>query len=615
MEEDVPEELQVRKEVSAPNPTKHFLLQPPGENNGNVLPGAVSLDAKKFEPDSDKDGDGPRDVNVLPGAIGLSGKFDESNETFDSFLPKGTTAVHTSNERRPAKINSLNKKSSTPSKHHSTLKNRKRVTNTTSSSTSAAKTGVRKSRKKKRGSSSKSSTTSFTETSSNSTSSSKDSKSALASKSSEDKESTLPTSATSKENVKKKKEKSRISKSPAATSTGPLYSGPHPMNREMTELQVPGDVGALDDAVVRTYYTKLVNAYLKPFVNGIPRKSFFEILRRRTYSLAPPGSNKGVQTLLFQLVDKKVYLLDPYEVAKNSKPFYKTRIQELIWLLSDIAKGDVVPDTEFLVAIHDCVQTVNQDHTYRGSVFKESSPTFTIVSCNFSDNIPFPMWEGDPVRGGLKSWDSKMEKYRSMDSTSWTEKEPKAVFRGGFRPSMYFKTKKEANEHCDDVGRTRLAFLSNKHSDLFDVGVSGKCGSNAHSMQHLSESQHHAFKYILYAEGNCFWADRLNKQVFGPSAVIKQETPCGQFWEPLLKPLTHYIPTTFFFSDTVEQITWARENDDKVKNIVEKANEFATAFLSVKGIKVYAEVLLVEYTKLLNKSKIKAEKGSNDVTI
>lgn len=308
-------------------------------------------------------------------------------------------------------------------------------------------------------------------------------------------------------------------------------------------------------------------------------------------------------------------MLDPYDIAKNSKPFYKTRVQELIWLLSDIAKGDVVPDTEFLVAIHDCVQTVNQDHEYRGSIFKESSPTFTIVSCNFSDNVPFPMWEGDPVRGGLKSWDEKMEKYRSMDVTPWEEKESKAVFRGGNRPSMYFKFKKEADNHCDYTGRTAIAYLAETSPDLFNVGVSGFCGGKVYRMEHMSESDHHTFKYIMYAEGNCFWADRLNKQIFGPSVIIKQETPCGQFWEPLMKPMTHYIPTDFFFSDTVERIKWAQENDDRAKAIGRKANEFASAFLSVKGIKTYVEVLLLEYTKLLKNPTITPETGSNDVTV
>lgn len=302
-------------------------------------------------------------------------------------------------------------------------------------------------------------------------------------------------------------------------------------------------------------------------------------------------------------------------MSKNAKPFYRSRIKELIWLLSDIARSGKIQNTEFLMAIHDCVQTVSAQHTYRGAVYRESHPTFTIVSCNFSDNIPFPMWEGDEVRGGLKSWDEKMEKYKASDGTAWAEKKEQAVFRGGYRPSMYFQQKKDADEHCNDVGRSRLGFLGKENPELFDVGVGGTCGGERYVLSHLSEEGHHHYKYIMYAEGNCFWADRLNKQVFGPSAVIKQETPCGQFWEPLLKPMVHYIPTDFFFTDTVEKINWAKSNDEQVQKIVKNANEFAGNFLSVKGIKLYVEVLLTEYSKLLVTKEIRQEKGSQDVTV
>lgn len=306
--------------------------------------------------------------------------------------------------------------------------------------------------------------------------------------------------------------------------------------------------------------------------------------------------------------------MDPYEIMKNSKPFYKTRVNELIGLLSDVLRNGNVPDTEFLVAIHDCVQTVNSDHAYRGAVFMESNPTFTIVSCNFSDNIPFPMWEGDPVRGGLRNWDKKMSQYKGSDVTPWTSKKEKAVFRGGNRPSMFFRKKADADQKCDFAGRSRLSHLGKNNPEEFDVSVGGKwCGSQ-HVISELSESEHHQYKYILYAEGNCFWADRLNKQVFGPSAIIKQETPCGQFWEPLLKPMTHYIPTDFFFQDTVDRIKWAKEHDSEVQTLVKNANEFASNFLSEKAIKLYVEVLLTEYTKLLSQKVIEPEKGAREVT-
>lgn len=386
------------------------------------------------------------------------------------------------------------------------------------------------------------------------------------------------------------------------------------MNHNMDELYIPGGIGELSLDSVKDYYRKLAKAYLATFKNGIYRQLYFDILRRRTYALTPPGANKGVQSMLFQIIDRKVYLMDPYEVPRNSKPFYRTRINEVIWLLSKLAGEGRIKNTEFLMSIHDCVQTVNKKHTYRGAHFQESNPAFTIVSCNFSDNIPFPMWEGSKHRdGGLSGWDALMTQY-AEDPTPWEKKTPRAVFRGGIRPSMYFQNKSDADAHCDDVGRTRLKFMAQTHSDLFDVSVGGTCGGKHSQLERLEPKEHHKFKYIVYAEGNCMWADRSRQQVFGPSAIIKQETPCGQFFEPMMRPFVHFIPTDFFFTDTTQRIQWARDNDDQVRTIVKNANDFARNFLSLRGIETYVEVLLQEYTALLVEPDIKLENGATEVT-
>lgn len=388
----------------------------------------------------------------------------------------------------------------------------------------------------------------------------------------------------------------------------------HPMNHNMPELQVTGKTGKLSIEEIKGYYRNLAKAYLRTFVNGIYRQMFFDILRRRTYSLTPPGANKGAQSILFQIIDQKVYMLDPYEVPRNSKPFYRTRINQVIWLLSKLAGEGRIKNTEFLMAIHDCVQTVNKQHEYRGAHFQESNPAFTIVSCNFSDNIPFPMWEGSKHRdGGFSEWDGTMREY-AIDETPWEQKQERAVFRGGNRPSMYFKNKTDADNNCDSVGRTRLQYLSKQQPDVLDVSIGGTCGGVHSKLQRLQPKEHHKYKYILYAEGNCMWADRSRHQVFGPSMIIKQQTPCGQFFEPLLKPNVHYVPTNFFFTDTVEKVSWARENDGAAHEIVQNANEFGKNFLSLAGIESYVEVLLEEYTALLVDPTVKLENGAMDVT-
>lgn len=388
-----------------------------------------------------------------------------------------------------------------------------------------------------------------------------------------------------------------------------------PMNRDMTELQVPGGMGTLSDEGVKGHYRKLAKAYLSSFTQGIYRHMFFDVLRRRTYSLTPPGANKGVQSIMFQIINRKVYMMDPYEVPKNSKPFYRTRINEIIWLLSKLAIEGRLKNTEFMVSIHDCVQTVNAPHMYRGATYQESIPSFNIVSCNFSDNIPFPMWEGDAQRGGgFQSWDKRMQEYATASQQAWSSKEEKAVFRGGNRPSMYFQNKSDANKNCDEVGRTRISFLASQHPNAIDASIGGSCGGVHRYLQRMDEVKQQKFKYVIYAEGNCFWADRLNKQVFGPSMILKQETPCGQFWEPLLKPMTHYVPADFFFNNLVDQVEWARENDDEAQKIVRNANEFANNFLTLNGIMNYVEVLMAEYTALLVEPDVKLEPGAIEVT-
>lgn len=279
-------------------PNKHFLLQPPGENNGNVLPGAVVLDSKKFEISEGKEAT-KRNANVLPGAIDLEGKFDEGNEVLPGV---GSPSTGSPTDRKDGP--KYGSKSDKDSKEGSVSKSGK---------TKKSKSSKKKIKKKKSTSSStfkKSTKKSDSDAKPNAQekgtkghSSTKTTQNASKDKKSADNSAEGGKSGDDTDVLETSKSKGTTKNEPQATSSGPLYTGPHPMNRNMEELQVPGE-SALDDASVRSHYEKLVKAYLAPFSNGITRRSFFEILRRRTYSLAPPGSNKGIQTLLFQLLDK-----------------------------------------------------------------------------------------------------------------------------------------------------------------------------------------------------------------------------------------------------------------------------------------------------------------------
>lgn len=135
--------------------------------------------------------------------------------------------------------------------------------------------------------------------------------------------------------------------------------------------------------------------------------------------------------------------------------------------------------------------------------------------------------------------------------------------------------------------------------EVLDVQVSGKCGSETYKSDELNMEHQSSFKYSIYAEGNSFWADRLALQMFGSSAIIKQMTPCGMFFEPLLQAYEHYIPTNYYFTDLIRQVRWAISNDEKVQQIVCNARNFAGEYLSLAGVQAYADELLVQYTDLL----------------
>lgn len=136
---------------------------------------------------------------------------------------------------------------------------------------------------------------------------------------------------------------------------------------------------------------------------------------------------------------------------------------------------------------------------------------------------------------------------------------------------------------------------------LLDVQLTGACGGRTYKSDNLSMEQQSSYRYTVHAEGNGFWADRLAIQLFGSSAVIKQLTPCGMFFEPLLRAYRHFIPVDYAFRDVVRQAEWARDNDAQARRVVREARRFAGDYLTVSGISAYADEVLREYTRLLGK--------------
>lgn len=402
------------------------------------------------------------------------------------------------------------------------------------------------------------------------------------------------------------------------------------------------------DSTLRLHYSRLATLYLLPFSNAttVSRASYM------TPFLHQPGICSGC--FLLQIKNGTLYVHDPRAVRAVMSDFRELRMREAIhWVKSAVSRG-VVDDTELVISTTDGVPTTSRKHSYRMPEPEDvKRPIFSVVQCNVSDNIPFPMVLADAMRRGLggsywkkgkgllREWDEIVTHAGQVHGREvpWSGKVSKAVFRGSIRVSAMFRDSALFDKLCDAAGRTGLWHTALRHVEalrsfdmqtgqrwriwplpsywfssrtepVLDVRVSGTCGSRIYVHDGMSMEKQNLYKYVIHAEGNSFWADRLIMQLFGSSAVIKQSTPCGMFFEPMLRPYVHYIPVDFSFRHLVRQTMWARANDDKVRGIVWNARKFAEEYLSTAGVQTYVDELLVQYTSLLEDRDIRIEAGA-----
>lgn len=79
------------------------------------------------------------------------------------------------------------------------------------------------------------------------------------------------------------------------------------------------------------------------------------------------------------------------------------------------------------------------------------------------------------------------------------------------------------------------------------------------------------------------------------SAVIYHMAETQEFFSPLLKPWTHYIPANLTLQDLSPNVEWAIRHDAQVRQLVQNQNEFARRYISENAMETYWEVLLEEF--------------------
>lgn len=403
-------------------------------------------------------------------------------------------------------------------------------------------------------------------------------------------------------------------------------------------------------STVRSRYASLARKYLSPFAAAgkISSASYMRPFLRND------GRCGGC--VLLQVTNRSMFLHDRRGVLTKMAPFRALRLREALhWVESSVSRG-VVDNFEMVISTTDSVATTSRAHEYRMPDPEEASAIFGTVACNVSDNIPFPLVLSDVLRRGMphKFWDTHTEMIDQWDeamrtfseegsySVPWHEKKSVAVFRGRIRISSFLRQREMFDDFCDRVGRTALWAKARDYKarmqrwakqkgkqgriwplptkwfvprveQLVDVQVDGTCGKRIYVSDGMTLEKQSGYKYVIHAEGNSFWADRLLMLLFGSSAVMKQETPCGMFFEPLLQANVHYIGVDYWFKELIKKTRWARKHDCQVMQIVRNARRFAGEYLSTGGIQTYVDELLKQYAELLEERRIWVRSGSVQV--
>lgn len=321
-------------------PAKSSLLVHTASESQNTVPGFLKSSSSSFNEGGEIE---VRDANSLPGAIGSTGAFDEHGASSLGIVakPKAVSPAPEvqSSSMGPHKTRNYDAPSGTDTANStassSTLMKESKGSNTeaTGKETSRRVNKLKKKRKRRRKSVSAPADAADAVEGGISAGKGrrkkkrrkrKTSKVSDSPSSSESvKEVTEPqtdiTKATSTDGEQDILNKTAMGQKTLGTSIPVGKQFPRPMDRKMEELQVPAQTGLLDDEAVKGYYGKLVKAYLAPFSNGIDRSAFFNVMRRKTYSLSPPGSNKGIQTILFQLIKSSKFKSDLPKQGSNAE--------------------------------------------------------------------------------------------------------------------------------------------------------------------------------------------------------------------------------------------------------------------------------------------------------
>ncbi|XP_034105914.1 protein O-glucosyltransferase 2-like [Drosophila sulfurigaster albostrigata] len=252
--------------------------------------------------------------------------------------------------------------------------------------------------------------------------------------------------------------------------------------------------------------------------------------------------------------------------------------------LSALARVVYLPDMEFYLNLGDWPLSK------KGGQQRTSGPYPIFSWCGSDDTYDITLPTYDITESTIENMGRVMLDMLSVQKSEypWETKEEKAFFRGR-------DSRRE---------RLQLIDLARKYPDLINASITNffffrneedKYGPK---VPHISFMDFFRYKYQLNIDG-AVAAYRLPYLLAGGSLVFKQDSHYYEHFYSKLVAYKHFVPIKRDLSDVIEKITWAKENESRVKEIVSTARAFVEENLMPQHIYCYHMVLFKEWSTRL----------------
>jgi hypothetical protein len=285
-----------------------------------------------------------------------------------------------------------------------------------------------------------------------------------------------------------------------------------------------------------------------------------------------------ISTHRYRIVDNKLYRYFGPISATEPMVWFENGLRTLIELAPQ-------PNLDFLVTFEDGTrdpfyQLENPDlqAPVLGWAKLTSTPFLVLIPDYRSLST---MWHGD-IR--------KLTEGKSYvgEPVPWDRKEEIAFWRGGL---------------TDSGQRLKIASLCQQFPSLVDAGISViQDPPLPYFKPHASYEEHLQYKYLPVIDGIMCTYPGYQWRLLSDAVVFKQQSDQIQWFYGALEPYVHYVPIKNDLSDLIDQIKWARENDDTCKQISSNATEFALKNLMYDDIYYYLHCLFASYSELQDES-------------